>query len=96
MKLGGPNMLARRNGVRAYTDLRRWITCGLALGLVLAFGWFFLQRGARSARAHYMQAFDSAKKKEYNEAIAEYDEAIRLAPRGRRRLLRAWGDLVRA
>ncbi len=49
--------------------------------LALAIGWFLLQRGEQPARIHYMRAFAAAEKKENDNAIAEYSNAIALDPR---------------
>ena len=58
----------------------------MLVGLVLlpilsvGFGWFVLRFGPHSAYAHDRRADVWFEKKEYANAIAEYDEAIRLDP----------------
>ena len=62
--------------------LRVRVLVGLVLLPILSvgFGWFVLRFGPHSAYAHDRRADVWFEKKEYANAIAEYDEAIRLDP----------------
>ncbi len=74
-------MLTRGKGVRPSTNLRMRIAFVFALGLGSA-TWLFCSPARCTFRPrHYMQALDLAQNEEYDDAITEYNEAIRLAPR---------------
>jgi tetratricopeptide (TPR) repeat protein len=62
-------------------SLRAQLALVLLVILSAGFGWFVLKYGPHSAYSHYRRAVGWSEKQEYDKAIADYSEAVRLDPK---------------
>jgi tetratricopeptide (TPR) repeat protein len=78
--LDQPNPYPWRQRLPRRLSVRARLALVLLPVLSAGFGWFVLKYGPHSAYSHYRRANAWFEKQEYENAIADYNEAVRLAP----------------